>query len=507
MSEFQPLPVQLYLSSTIREGEKEAAQTRNIPMFELMQRAGQAVFSTVKTHFADSQHILVVAGKGNNGGDGYIVARLARQAGYKVTLWQLGDADNLTGDAQHAMQLFIKSGGEIASPNDTIDEDVGLIVDGILGTGIKGHVRPEAEALINTLNASKRPIIAIDTPSGLDTDTGQILGGAINANITVTFIAVKQGLVTGQARRVTGELSFAGLGIDNVFVEQNSPAALLTNADWLNSLEKRAPDSHKGSHGRLLIVGGGDGMSGAAYLAAAASLRTGVGLVALICHDTSCVPIRCLLPEAMIANQNKLLQRLEWCSTICLGMGLGRGAWAEQIYNTISCKVANNVDIPKVIDADALYWLTKHFDSNAPWQNLVITPHPGEAAMLLGMEVREIEKNRYQAVLLLSKKYQCITVLKGAGTLICDGKTTVVCHAGNAGMATGGMGDVLAGTIAALLGQGYPPMRAATLGTLIHSMAADHEVKRAGQIGLLASDLLPAIRSVINSNTHPMEPQ
>ncbi|WP_047044426.1 NAD(P)H-hydrate dehydratase [Vibrio mexicanus] len=507
MSEIQPLPVQLYLSSTVREGEEEAAQARNIPMFELMQRAGQSVFSVIQELYQYCHHILVVAGKGNNGGDGYIIARLARQAGYKVTLWQMGDPQSLSGDALRAQQLFLDGGGKILPPNEQVAQDVDLIVDGILGTGIKGHVRPQAQALINTLNASKRPVIAIDTPSGLDTNTGRILGSAIKANITVTFIAVKQGLVTGQARRVTGEILFAGLGVEDEFVNQNPPAALLTNPSWLNAISQREADSHKGNHGRLLIAGGGEGMSGAAYLATAASLRAGVGLAALICHDTSGHPIRSMLPEAMIANQDKLPERLDWCSVVCLGMGLGRNAWSEDIFNTVAQKVASNRNIPKVIDADGLYWLSQQFDSDSPWQNLVITPHPGEAAMLLGCQISDVETDRYQAALSLSEKYQCITVLKGAGTLICDGDTTVVCHAGNAGMATGGMGDVLAGTIAALLGQGYPPMRAATLGTLIHSMAADIEAKRAGKIGLLASDLLPAIRSVINSKTHPMEQQ
>ncbi|MGF1764328.1 NAD(P)H-hydrate dehydratase [Aliivibrio kagoshimensis] len=501
----QPLPVPLHLSSTVREGEKEAARALNISMFDLMQRAGQSVFSVIEQRFNHGRHILVVAGIGNNGGDGFVVARLALQSGYQVTVWQVGNSARLSEGAQRAKQQFLDVGGEVQSPQAQIDEDIDLIVDAILGTGIAGQVRPDVQGVIDTINQSKRPIIAVDIPSGLDSDSGRILGCAIRATLTITFIAVKQGAVTGQARRVTGELLFAGLGVDHIFTQQNPTQTLLTHPDWLNSLSEREQDSHKGSHGRLLIAGGAEGMSGAAYLAAAASLRAGAGLTAVICHDSSCGAIRGLLPEAMVATQAQLTTRLTWCSVICLGVGLGRDEWGETLYNTLHHHTANNEDIPKLIDADGLFWLANSDDQSEKWQNLVITPHPGEAAMLLDCDISEVEANRYQTVLSLCKKYRCITVLKGAGTLISDGETVVVCHAGNAGMATGGMGDLLAGIITALLGQGYTPMRAATLGTLLHSMAADHEAQQFGEVGMVASDLLSSIRLMVNKRALTIE--
>ncbi len=501
MSLIQSLPEQLYFSSTVREGEKEAARKLNIPMFELMQRAGQSVFEAIQQRFTSCRHILVVCGKGNNGGDGYVVARLALQSGFQVTLWQVDDHQLLQGDAQRAKQLFVEAGGVIGTAGGEVPEGVDVIVDGILGTGITGTVRPSTQSVIDAINQSPCPVVSIDTPSGLDTDSGRILGSAVKADLTVTFISVKRGTVTGQARRCTGDLLFAGLGVEDVFVEQNPTHTMLTNTGWLSKLKSREQDSHKGSHGRLLVVGGGEGMSGAAYLASAAALRSGSGLVATQCHESSAVPTRSLLPEAMVGTSASLSERIKWCSVICLGIGLGRDDWGREQFNLVLKDAMVNPQRPIVIDADGLYWLSKTSQEARPWKNSVITPHPGEAAMLLNCDIAEVEADRYQAAFKLSKRFGCVTVLKGAGTLICDGETTVVCHAGNAGMATGGMGDVLAGVISSLLGQGYLPMEAATLGTLIHSMAADSVAQQYGQIGMLASDLLPEIRAVINHRT------
>ena len=491
----EKLPSELYLSETVRQGEKQLADTLGIPMYELMERAGQSVFSVVEHRFKHCGHILVVTGTGNNGGDGYVVARLALMSGYKVTLWQVGSSEKITGDAKTAEQRFVAEGGTVLSPADQIEDSVDLIIDGMLGTGIKGTVRANVAKVIGGLNNSNRPIISIDTPSGLDTDTGRALGETIRSSITVTFIAIKRGLVTAQARRHVRELLFAGLFVDRAFVDSYQPDSLLTNAAWLSGLKQRAQDSHKGTHGRLLIVGGGEGMSGAAYLAGAASLRTGTGLTALTVHDSSSTPIRSLLPEAMVSQASELLSRLRWCSTICLGVGLSRLDWGQQAYETVMSEAS---EVTKVIDADGLYWLAQDKLTAYPITNAVITPHPGEAAMLLNCSINEVEANRYHAVRQLCQKYQCVTVLKGAGTLVSDGRKTVVCHAGNAGMATGGMGDVLAGVISSLLAQGYQPIDAAILGTIIHSMAADHNAEQYGQVGMMASDVLASLRYIIN---------
>lgn len=487
------LPETLYTSKQVREGERLAAQACHVDMCSLMLRAGQAVFDELLHRYPHLKHILICCGKGNNGGDGYVVGRLALDSGLTVTLWQVGSAQELIGDAATARDAFIEAGGSISPPENTVSSSVDVIVDGLLGTGIKGDVRPYFAHLIERLNQAQAPIVAIDTPSGLNTDTGAVAGSAIVADYTVTFIGVKQGLVTGSARAHTGVLSFAGLGVDDVFGKQNRASALLAQAPWLELMETRARDTHKGRQGSVLVVGGNDGMSGAAYLASCAALRAGAGLAAVYVHPESCLPVRSLLPEAMVSHgEAELEQRAQWASAICIGPGLGRDDWGESVYKS-TMQMTTQYDKPVVVDADGLYWLSL---TSERIDNRVLTPHPGEAARLLGLTSAEIEADRYSAARRLQSQFGGVVVLKGAGTIICDGTTTVVCHAGNPGMATGGMGDVLAGTIASFLAQGYPLFRASVLGTLVHSCAADRNAMKNGEVGMMASDILTDIRFV-----------
>ncbi len=258
------LPETLYTSVQVREGEVLAARACHVDMYSLMLRAGQAVFDEVIHRYPDVNHILICCGKGNNGGDGYVVGKLALERDLVVTLWQVGSSQELKGDAATARDAFVKAGGVISPEQNTVPSSVDVIVDGLLGTGIKGEVRPYLAHLIERLNQAKAPIVAIDTPSGLNTDTGSVAGTAIVADYTVTFIGVKQGLVTGRARAHTGILSFAGLGIDEVFTKQSTENALLAQSSWLELLKARSRDTHKGRQGSVLVVGGNDGMSGAA---------------------------------------------------------------------------------------------------------------------------------------------------------------------------------------------------------------------------------------------------
>lgn len=493
------LPEPLFTSQQVREGEKALAQSLGIELYTLMERAGAATFELIQTSFVDVRHVLVCCGKGNNGGDGYVVARLALLSGYQVTVWQIGDSESLSGDAARAKNNFLSKGGVIGSPKNTVPDDVDIIVDALLGTGICGEVRPFFSYLFDRLNQSKRPIISIDTPSGLNTDTGAIAGNAIKANKTITFLGVKQGLVTGRARAFTGELYFAGLGIATTFNQRCQSSATLTAENWITYLPARNKDSHKGSFGKLLVVGGGEGMSGAAYLASAAALRAGGGLVATLAHESSLTPIRSLLPEAMVTEHTSLSlhDRSKWCSALAIGVGLGRTSWSANVFQQ-TLALASTLSLPMVIDADGLYWLAMTDTASVLSSNHILTPHPGEAAHLLNCQINDIESNRFEAIRAIQNTYGGVIVLKGAGTLVYDGKNMTVCHAGNPGMATGGMGDVLTGTILAQLGQGKSLMQAAILGTLIHSMAADHEALENGEVGMLASDLLNKIRLIRN---------
>lgn len=290
------LPETLYTSQQVREGERVAAQACRVDMYSLMLRAGQAVFDELLRRYPNLKHTLICCGKGNNGGDGYVVGKLALEHGLTVTLWQVGTAQELMGDAATARNAFIEAGGVISPPENTVSSSVDVIVDGLLGTGIKGDVRPYYAYLIERLNQAKAPIVAIDTPSGLNTDAGAVSGTAIVADYTVTFIGVKQGLVTGSARAHTGVLSFAGLGVADVFVKQNRASALLAQPPWLELMETRARDTHKGRQGSVLVVGGNDGMSGAVYLASCAALRSGAGLAAAACiRKAACPFVLCFL--------------------------------------------------------------------------------------------------------------------------------------------------------------------------------------------------------------------
>jgi len=492
------LPERLYTSQQVREGEILAAADCNVTLFELMQRAGQAAFDVLMQRYPGARHILICCGKGNNGGDGYIVATLARESGIKVSLWQLGDASQLTGDAKQAMQAYLDLGGKINTPENEVSPDVDVIVDGLLGTGISGDVRKPFAEVIEMLNQTSIPIIAIDTPSGLSTDTGASLGSVIQAEATVSFIGLKRGLVTAQAREHVGQLYFAGLGVSERFNDLVPTHTLLSNANWLRNIKPRVKHAHKGSSGKAVFIGGYEGMHGAIYLAAKGAGRTGSGMISILCHGDSAIPIRSLFPEAMTSevSTESLIEKLKWGNVACLGPGLGRDNWSEALF--MQCEsYCQAHQYPRVLDADALYWLAKSPETSYSDER-IITPHPGEAAALLGKSIAIIENDRFAAVAELQQRYGGIVVLKGAGTLIRDSHTTVVCHAGNPGMATGGMGDVLSGVITAFLAQGYGSQQSAILGTLVHSLAADECAAKHGEIGMLASDLFEPIQHIIN---------
>lgn len=491
------LPLYLYNAEQVKRGEVVAAQQAGIELYQLMLRAGEATFALVQEQYPKIAHITVVCGAGNNGGDGFVVARLAKEAGLDVDLFLTSDATRLLGDAAQAYQAWLTAGGRLTSFDkfETSLQSCDVIVDGILGTGLKGDVRANLASLFQTVNQANKPIVAIDLPSGLCADTGRILGAAICANHTISFIGLKQGLVTGDGRSVTGQLHFAGLEVEEQFIELYSPSAqLLDYHSVAELLPTRSPVAHKGDHGRVTCIGGNLGYAGAVRLCAQAVVRSGAGLTSALCHLDSIVPLQVACPEVMARDWNgskrALSDRLNGQDVVAIGPGLGMDDWAKTAVQSI-----NQLQIAKVVDADALNLLAQSPNRDG---NRVITPHPGEAARLLAVSINDIESDRYAAVKALHQRYGGVVVLKGAGTLIFDGQTVFVCAAGNAGMASGGMGDVLTGVIAALIGQGLSISQAARLGVLVHSQAADDLVSTHGQIGLTASDLVPQIRRLLN---------
>ena len=488
------LPDQLYRAAQVRELDRVAIEDCAIPGHELMERAGAAAFDLLRTSWPAAKKIVVLCGAGNNGGDGYVVARLAHEAGLAVRVLHLVSPDRLQGTARRAAEAFLGTGlhPEAFAGNGLAGADV--LVDALLGTGLDREVGGEWRAAIEAVNACKAPVLAIDIPSGLQADTGQPLGIAVRAAVTVTFIGLKQGLFTGQGREYAGRILFYDLGVPPAVYAGVSPAATLLELSRLRSLlSPRSRAAHKGHFGHVLVIGGNLGFAGAARMAAEAAARTGAGLVSLATRPEHAAVISQMRPEIMahgVQTALELQPLLERATVIAIGPGLGQSDWALPLFGR-----AQDTAKPMVMDADALNLLAQEPAVNPCW---VLTPHPGEAARLLGCDTAEIQADRFAAAGQLQRRYGGVIVLKGSGTLIADLDGAIsVCAGGNPGMASGGMGDVLTGFIAGFLAQGYAPGDAARLGVCLHAAAAD-EAARAGERGLLASDLMPLVRGLIN---------
>lgn len=488
------LPARLYTADQVRSLDRIAIEAFNIPGKTLMERAGSDAYALLKSTWPDIKNITVLCGAGNNGGDGYVIARLAHEEGLTVNLIQFGDHENLTGDAKAAAEAFFKTGLEAGSFNDTTFSGSEVLVDALLGTGLDREVGGELKACIEHVNATGLPVLAVDIPSGLHADTGRIMGTAIQADVTVTFIGLKQGLFTHEGRHCAGRIHFSDLQVPEAIYDQVKPVAQRVDYDrYISVLGRRDPSSHKGHFGHVLIVGGDSGYSGAIRMAGEAAARTGAGLVSLATRAQHAATISTGRPELMshgTETAEDLLPLIDKASVIALGPGLGQSTWARFMLGKVL-----EYQKPLVVDADALNLLAQEPVYRSNW---VLTPHPGEAARLLQCTSTEIQQNRPAAVQALKKKFGGVIVLKGSGTLITgNDEDYVICSDGNPGMATGGMGDVLTGTIAGLIAQHVALPEAAAMGVCLHARSADCAAQD-GEIGLLASDLLPWIRKIIN---------
>ncbi|MCL4108219.1 UNVERIFIED_CONTAM: hypothetical protein GTU68_065247 [Idotea baltica] len=455
--------------------------------------------------FPDCKSICVICGTGNNGGDGYVVARLALQANIKVTVLQLGNSESISNDALLARENYLKSGG-VSFSFDTSLLDCDLIVDSIFGTGldrkISGEYYDEIQAINKQVSSrQKTKVVAIDIPSGLAANTGAIFGICIVADLTVTFVGLKQGLFTGQARNYVGDIVFDSLSIPNrAYHQLELPRSIKTIPDNIlqQLLVPRLKTSHKGHFGHVLLIGSDEGMTGAIRLAAEAALRCGAGLVSVATHPSHATVLNLGRPEIMvngIAHSDALKPLLEKATVIVIGPGLGNSDWSRSIFAEVI-----KTDLPAIIDADALNLLAEKNNGVGFKENWILTPHPKEMARLLNVNTSDIEADRFDSVLQKPIKSGGVSILKGAGTLIADSSKILVCTKGNPGMASGGMGDVLSGIIGALLGQGLSLFDAATAGVQLHACAADLAAKQ-GEKGLLASDLFPYLRALVNHNT------
>jgi NAD(P)H-hydrate epimerase len=497
----QVLSGALYGSEALREIDA-AAIAGGIPGDELMRRAAAAAWREARRRWPRLQRIAVCCGSGNNGGDGYALARLALEEGCEVRLYQCGEVPG-GASAGPAVAAWVAAGGEVlpGSPPGADEAWVPeLIVDGVFGIGLTRPVSGAAAALIAAINRHPAPVLALDLPSGLDADTGQVRGVAVKADLTVSFIGHKLGAWTGQGPSYCGERRLETLGVpEAAFAGVRAAATFIDAADLARALPPRARHAHKGHHGHVLIVGGAPGMAGAALLAARAALRGGAGWVSLATHPEHAAALAAAQPEVMVQgviNADALRPLLARAQVVVLGPGLGQSAWSQSLFDAVLLSGR-----PLVLDADALNLLARRPQTLG---GAVITPHPGEAARLLGLAgAAEVEADRRAAALRLQARYQAVTVLKGAGSLVADGGELRLCPSGNPGMAVGGMGDVLAGLIGALMGQGLAPALAAAVGVRAHADAGDIVAARRGERGLLPGDLIEALQGPLNPARGP----
>ena len=489
----------LYTAAQSRELDRLTIEGEGIAGIRLMARAGRAALQALLMRWPQVECLHIFCGAGNNGGDGYIVAELAQQRGIPVHLYQLPAPDRITGDAALARQRALAAGVTINQLGDALPPLTGgVVIDALLGTGISGAVREPYAAVITHINASQLPVVALDIPSGLCSDTGSVLGVAVVADLTVTFIGRKQGLYTASGPEHCGPVEYADLKVPAAVFAQVPAAVRVMNLDQvLSAMPPRPLNSHKGMFGNVLVVGGDTGMGGAALMAGEAAARCGAGLVSVATRAEHVAAIITRRPEIMArgvqvpADMESLLQR---ATVVAVGPGLGNTPWSEQMFCAASLSA-----VPQVLDADALTLLAGgRLLEVQPRADRVITPHPGEAARLLGISTAAVQADRFAAARALQQRYGGVVVLKGVGSLVCDEQSLWLSPYGNPGMASGGMGDVLTGVIAALLGQGLSPAAAACAGVCLHGRAADLAAQEGGR-GLLATDLLPQLRALVDT--------
>ena len=485
------LPAELYTAAQVRELDRLAIEQQGIPSLALMERAGADALDALTGRYPGAGNLVVVCGGGNNAGDGYVLARLARQAGLEVRVIALVEPDRLKGDAATSAQKYLQTGDvETALAIEGAD----IIVDALLGSGLNRPVEGSFAEAIELINAASARVFALDIPSGLNADTGVCMGSAFRADATITFIGLKRGLFTAEGPEFCGEILFSDLGTPaDIQVAVGAETRLTRHEEVMRNLPPRPRHAHKGRYGHLLVIGGDYGYQGAAILAGSAAARAGAGLVTVATRPEHARNIPLFRPELMTAaitaarDLDALLDRV---SVVAIGPGLGQSDWAISLLAKVL-----QTRLPLVVDADALNLLALEPLRRENW---VLTPHPGEAARLLGITSTEVQTDRFAAVMTLRDRFGGTVVLKGAGSLVaCATGPVLLNPTGNPGMAGGGMGDVLTGLIAGLVAQGIEPDAAAPAGVYLHGYAAD-QCAGEGERGMLAGDLLPVIRSLVN---------
>ena len=492
-----PLPAYTYPTAAIRAADRHAIEELGIPGYALMTRAGKAALGALRREWPLARRLLVLCGPGNNGGDGYVLARSARATGLEVTVCApVGPP--AAGDAARAADDWLGAGGAVSAWDEGLLAKADVVVDALLGTGLARAVGEPLAAIIGAVNAAGRPVLALDTPSGLDTDTGAVHGTAVRAALTVTFVGLKPGFFLGSGLEHVGHLVCDLLDVPAAAFAGAEPALRrITERELGALLPRRGRTGHKGSYGRVLVIGGGPGMPGAALLAGTAALRAGAGLVTVATWPAHAGALAAARPELICLAAEEPASLASACAAadvVAVGPGLGRSEWAARLV-AVAFAHARRL----IVDADGLNELAAHPSRRAQW---CLTPHPGEAARLLGTDAAAVQADRLAAVRALVARYGGVAVLKGARTLVATGAGVPwVCERGNPGMAAPGMGDVLTGVIAAIAAQQPDPEAAlgpaAAAGVLVHAQAGDRAA-RGGERGMLASDLIAELPACVN---------
>ncbi|HET9843664.1 MAG TPA: NAD(P)H-hydrate dehydratase [Gammaproteobacteria bacterium] len=491
------MTLKLYDVQTITKIETKAIQEWGVPAFELMQRAGRVAFEVIREQWSLAKKFAVICGSGNNAGDGYVLAKLLLEDDFKVDVYSVLDPSSaLSGVAELARQEFLSTGNSIkVLPNRL--EAVDVIVDALLGIGFIPPLRTEWQKAIQLMNRSEKPIFSLDIPSGLDPNTGAVSKETVKASVTLSYIGHKHILLSGPAVNYAGQVVVNDLGLADILESIPWDGEIIDFPKTLSFLEHRKKSSHKGDYGHVLVIGAGKaGFSGAVGLAGSSALHAGAGAVSVFVHPEALSLLSRVPLELMCYSKE---EEVPWQkANVCvLGPGLTESPWAKTHFDK-----ALRMHKPMVVDADALNLLAQYPHKREEW---VLTPHPGEAARLLGITVEQVEQNRRDAVKSLQARFGGVVVLKGAGTLVQGAREDFhLCGAGNPGMAASGMGDILAGLIGGLMAQGMPLYESALLGVQVHASAGDIE-QSLGERGMMASDLLLHIRSLLNPTTQKIE--
>ena len=494
--------MQLWVNAAqMKAADQYTIQKLGVPSLELMEHAAQACVQVLEDEKFDLSHVCVVCGSGNNGGDGFAIARILQNNRYSVETFCVGNPEHYTEETQEQMHRLQECGGKITYGMPQ-EDSYSVVIDAVFGVGLSRKVEGRYRQVIEQMNRMRGTKFAVDIPSGLSATTGCILGCAFKADYTVTFQLKKIGLELSQGRTMAGRVIVPDIGISTDSICEDQEIVRTAGKDiYRKMLPDRPEDSNKGTYGRLLVIAGSKGMAGAAYLNAHAAYMTGAGLVRIYTSSDNREILQTLLPEAIITtyeeyNKEELLSLLTWADSVCIGSGLGMSRLSEKILKT----VIEYVKVPCLIDADGLNLLAenKNYLNQMAERRFVITPHMKEMSRLTGTPVEELKADRIQILKDFISRYRITCVLKDSRTLIASEEKGIRMNlTGNSAMAKAGSGDVLAGVISGWMVQGKEAEDAAELGTYIHGLSGDLAKFEKGVYSVMARDLIEYISKAL----------